>query len=464
MTERSPRSPYSLRTRLLLWLLVPLLAIGLLALFDSYRSARETADEIADRVLAGSALAIAERIFVNDDGLLEVDIPYVALEMLTSSEEDRVFYRIEGGGSEFITGYKQLAVPETIDRAERNLRFADARFRGAPIRLAVLNDAAASDTVSLAYRVIIAETTNARNKIARDILLRSALRQGLLIITAALVVWFAVTRSLRPLYRLQEAVGRRSPDDLRPIEHRVPGEVSGLVATINDLVKRFGSSISALRNFTSNASHQLRTPLTVMRTQLELASRARTETDREAALRETDSAIGEAERVLSQLLLLARIDSTTWGDPVRHKCDIATISRKVCEDLISGNLPADIDLGYEGPEHLEIVGDEVLTREMMRNVIDNAIVHGGRPIEITIRVRPEEQRAIIEVEDTGTGIDPQQMHSLLSRFQRGSEGSEGSGLGLAIAKEIAELFGGGLELDTPARGGGLLVRMRFKAP
>ncbi|WP_136659891.1 sensor histidine kinase [Nitratireductor sp. XY-223] len=461
MTEHASRPSYSLRTRLLLWLLVPLVVIGLLALFDSYRSARETADEIADRVLAGSALAIAERIFVNDDGLLEVDMPYVALEMLTSSEEDRVFYRIEGGGSEFITGYRQLAVPDAFDRSERNLRFADARFRDVPIRMAVLNDAAASDTVSLAYRVIIAETTNARAKMARDILLRSALRQGLLIFTAALVVWFAVTRSLRPLYRLQEAVGRRSPNDLRPIEHRVPGEVSGLVATINDLVKRFGSSISALRNFTSNASHQLRTPLTVMRTQLELASRAKTEADREKALKETDNAIGEAERVLSQLLVLARVDSTARDDLARHRCDIATISRDICEDLISGNLPADIDLGYEGPERLEIAGDEVLTREMMRNVIDNAIVHGGRPIEITIRVRRENGGVTIEVEDSGTGVDPKQLKNVLSRFQRGSGGSEGSGLGLAVAKEIAELFGGQLELAAPLQGG-FLVRMRFR--
>ncbi|WP_419909332.1 sensor histidine kinase N-terminal domain-containing protein [Hoeflea sp.] len=462
MTEQIPRPPYSLRTRLLLWLLVPLVAIGLLALFDSYRSARETADEIADRVLAGSALAIAERIFVNDDGLLEVDIPYVALEMLTSSEEDRVFYRIEGGGSEFITGYRQLSVPEEFDRSERNLRFADGRFREAPIRMAVLNDAAASDTISLAYRVIIAETTNARNKMARDILLRSALRQGLLIITAAFIVWFAVTRSLRPLYRLQEAVGRRSPDDLRPIEHRVPGEVSGLVATINDLVRRFGSSISTLRNFTSNASHQLRTPLTVMRTQLELASRAKTDAARDAALRETDNAIGEAERVLSQLLLLARIDSTAQKGLASHRCDIATISREICEDLIAGSLPADIDLGYDGPAPVEIAGDEVLTRELMRNVIDNAIVHGGRPIEITVRVRVQGQQVAVEVEDNGAGIDPDQFDTVLNRFQRGTGGSEGSGLGLAIAKEIVELFGGSLALDTPAKHSGLLVRMLFR--
>ena len=185
--------------------------------YDAYRTARLTADEISDRVLAGSALAIAERVFVNDDGQLKVDIPYVALDMLTSAAEDRVFYRIEGPDAEFITGYRRLAIPETFARSERNLDYVDGEFRGDPIRIAVYSSAAASDALSLAYRVAVAETTNARAQMARDILLRSALRQAVLIAAAALLVWFAVTRALRPLHRLQEAVGRRSPDDLRPI-------------------------------------------------------------------------------------------------------------------------------------------------------------------------------------------------------------------------------------------------------
>ncbi|MCP4316622.1 MAG: sensor histidine kinase [Hyphomicrobiales bacterium] len=455
-------SSYSIRTRLLMWLLLPLLAIGLLALFDSYRSARETADEISDRVLAGSALAISERVFVNDDGLLEVDIPYVALEMLTSSEEDRVFYRIEGPKSQFITGYRLLPVPEAYDRSVRDMRFADAWFRDEPIRVAVLSGAAASDTVSLAYQVVIAETTNARAKMARDILLRSALRQGVLILTAALIVWFAVTRALRPLYRLQEAVGRRSPEDLRPIEHHVPDEVSGLVTTINDLVERFGSSLSALRNFTANASHQLRTSLTVMRTQLEIANRAKTPEARKTALAETDEAIGETERVLSQLLVLARIDSTAQDDIAGHSCDIAALCRQVCSELIAGNLPDDIDLGYDGPDHLIMRGDDVLVREMLRNVVDNAIRHGGRPIEITVRTKSEGSDICLEIEDNGTGIDEAHKNSVMGRFRRGNDAhAQGSGLGLAIAHEIAALFGGSLELGTPMGGRGLVVYMRF---
>jgi len=454
------RPSYSLRRRLLLWLLVPLVAIGLVGLFDAYRSARVTADEISDRVLAGSARAIAERVFVNDDGALEVDIPYVALDMLTSSEEDRVFYRIEGADAQFITGYRQLAIPEQFARSERDLDYANAQFRGDPIRIAVFSGAAASDTLSLAYRVAVAETTNARAKMARDILLRTALRQGILIVVAALIVWLAVTRALKPLHRLQEAVSRRSPDDLRPIRHRVPREVGGLVGTINDLVKRFGSSISALRNFTANASHQLRTPLTVMRTQLAIARRATDRCELEQALVETDGAIGDAERVLSQMLVLARIDSAAQQDLSRHVCDIAGIGRALCEDMIAAGLPSDVDLGYDGPAQVMARGDPLLLREMLRNLVENAVRHGGTPIEITVRTGLEGSRVIVAVEDNGIGIAPDQRAAVLQRFRRGAETeSEGSGLGLAIANEIARLFGGGLALRTPPAGRGLMVEV-----
>lgn len=456
------RPSYSLRRRLLMWLLLPLVAIGLVALFDTYRSARLTADEISDRVLAGSALAIAERVFVNDDGELEVDIPYVALDMLTSSADDRVFYRVGGEEGAFITGYQQLALPDRFDRTERDLGFADGTFRGDPIRIAVFSGAAASDTLSLAYQVAVAETTNARTAMARSILFRTAMRQAVLIVAAALIVWFAVTRALKPLHRLQEAVGRRSPEDLRPIRHTVPNEVGGLVSTINDLVKRFGRSISALRHFTANASHQLRTPLTVMRTQMEIAHRAKDREELARALGETDTAIGDAERVLSQMLVLARIDSTAQQDPSGHVCDLARTCRELCEELIARNESADVDIGYDGAESLTIRADAVLMREMLRNLVDNALRHGGRPIEVTVRTRSDQNGTLVSVEDNGVGIPPDQRTTVLKRFQRGSQSqSEGSGLGLAIAAEIAELFGGTLSLDTAAGGRGLVVSIRF---
>src|SRR5690606_9680253 len=156
-----------------------------------------------------SALAIAERVVVTENGTLEVDIPYVALEMLTSAAQDRVFYRVDGPPGQFITGYQNLP---TIPQAEgQSIGFADATFRGEPIRIAVLHRSASTGINSVPFAVTVAETTIARRQLTQAILIRSALRLAMMIAGAAAIVWIAVTVSLRPLYRLSDAIAERSP-------------------------------------------------------------------------------------------------------------------------------------------------------------------------------------------------------------------------------------------------------------
>jgi two-component system sensor histidine kinase TctE len=463
MKTHQPAPSYSLQRRLQMWLLVPLLAIGAAALYDAARSARLTADEIADRVLAGSALAIAERVFVNDDGELEVDIPYVALEMLTSSEQDRVFYRIDGPNNLFLTGYRRLVLPAQFARQEGNTQFGNTEFRGVPVRVAVLEGAASSSSNSRAFRVSVAETTNGRAATAQEILVRSALRQAVLILTAAIVVWFAVSRALQPLYRLQDAVGRRSARDLRPIEHDVPREVDGLVWRINDLLHRFENSLSALRNFSSNASHQLRTPLSVIQNQIDIAERSADPAARQDALGEAKTAIDDAEKVISQLMLLARIDEAAQTEWQQKSCDVAEICRGVCADFIAQHTDPTPDIGYDGPSTLIVQGDDVLMRELVKNLIENAYLHAGQLAEITCRTGDQDGAPFLEVEDNGSGISPAQRRTVLKRFGRDRRDNLGSGIGLSISNEIAQLFGGALSLLDAPTGSGLRVRVELTA-
>lgn len=170
---------YSLRRRLLGWLLISTAVIGVVALTDTYREAVTTANVVSDRVLAGSALAIAERVVVAEDGSLEVDIPYVALEMLTSAAQDRVFYRVDGPPGQFITGYQTL--PSLDEVPGSSTTFADSSFRGEPIRIAALRRSASTGINSVPFVVTVAETTIARRQLAQTILVRSALRLGLMI-------------------------------------------------------------------------------------------------------------------------------------------------------------------------------------------------------------------------------------------------------------------------------------------
>ena len=443
-------SSFSLRTRLLLWLLGPLLLIGILALWDANRAARQTADEISDRLLAGSALAIAEQLFVNDDGELEVDVPYVALQMLTSSADDRVFYRIETLDGDFVTGYRQLDLRPSGKGNGEDTRFFNSTFRGLDIRVATFVGAASSSKKSLGYRVGVAETTNARVATAESILLRSALRQAVLIIAAVILVWVAVTSALKPLSNLKRAIDRRNPDDMRPIRHKVPLEVEGVVERINDLLARFSSSIEALRNFTSNASHQFRTPLALINTHLELAERAKNRADKSASIQNAKNAVGDAERLMGQMLLLSRLDTLSRDELGKKKCDLSAVTRDVCEEFIlrlSNQSDLNVDLGFRGDPKVQIRADGTLIQEVVRNLIDNSIKHSGKNPKIDVSVTLVDDAGVLSIVDHGTGFEFDRMLNRdKPRYEYGPPiTGNNAGIGLKIVRDIVELLDGSLE-------------------
>ncbi len=452
---------YSLRRRLLGWLLISTAVIGVLALIDTYRDAVKTANVVSDRVLAGSALAIAERVVVAEDGTLEVDIPYVALEMLTSAAQDRVFYRVDGPPGQFITGYQTL--PSVADLKGQSTAYDDASFRGEQIRLAVLSRSASTGINSVPFTVTVAETTIARRQLTQAILLRSALRLVLMILGAAGIVWIAVTVSLRPLYRLADAIAERSPNDLHPIEQSVPSEVQGLVDTVNSFMVRLQSALDALRHFSGNASHQLRTPLAIIRTQLALSARATTLEEAHLAARKGDEAVAHAERILAQLLLMAKIDAAGSNAPqALARIDLTAVAQGITADHVPRAAEMGVDLGFEGDGEAFIRAEPLLIGELLRNLIENAISYAGKQAEVTARIVATPAAIVLEVEDNGPGIPRDRRLMVRQRFARGGESqAPGMGLGLPIVEEIAGLFGGTLNLSEGANGRGLKVAVAF---
>jgi len=454
-----PAASYSLRRRLLAWLLVSTAVIGTVAMIDTWDEAVDTANEVSDRVLAGSALAIAERVVVAEDGSLEVDIPYVALEMLTSAAQDRVFYRVDGPPGTFITGYQNL--PSIPRREGQAAAFENSVFRGEPIRLAALARSASTGINSVPFIVTVAETTIARQQLTQTILIRSALRLLFMIVGAAVIVWVAVTLSLRPLYRFSEAIAERSPDDLHPISQRVPNEVEGLVDTVNSFMVRLESALEALRHFTGNASHQLRTPLAIIRTQLALANRATGFDEIKEAARKADEAVADAERILAQLLLMAKIDAATRSASMQ-RIDLTALARQATADHVPMAADAGIDLGFEGEGEVFVEVEPLLVGELLKNLIGNALLYAGGGAEVTVRVGRAGERAMLEVEDDGPGIPAEKRASVLKRFERGDRTEKsGTGLGLPIVEEIARLHGARMALAEGREGRGLKVDIEF---
>jgi two-component system sensor histidine kinase TctE len=451
----------SLRGRLLAWLLAATAVFGALALADTWREAQETANDVSDRVLAGSALAIAERVVVAENGSLEVDIPYVALEMLTSAAQDRVFYRVDGPPGTFITGYQ--ALPTLTRREGQSTAFDNASFRGEPIRVATLARSASTGISSVPFTVTVAETTIARRQLAQSILIHSAARLTLMMAGATVIVWIAVSLSLRPLYRLGGAIERRSPDDLEPLREDVPNEVEGLVETVNSFMVRLQLALDALRHFTGNASHQLRTPLAVVRTQLALAGRASDPAEVGAAIARADAAVAHAERVLGQLLMMSRIDAASRAAQAQMApVDLGSLAQSLTAELVPPAAEAGVDLGYEGSGQAIVQGEPLLLAEMMKNLVSNALLYAGKGAEVTVRIIRLDRDVILEVEDDGPGIAAEKRQEVLRRFDRGSRTDEtGTGLGLPIVAEIAALHGAHLTLGDGSNGRGLKVSVKF---
>lgn len=455
---------YSLRRRLLGWLLFSTAIIGTVALTDTYSEAVKTANVVSDRVLAGSALAIAERVAVSEDGTLEVDIPYVALEMLTSAAQDRVFYRVDGPQGEFLTGYQ--ALPSFSPEEPNTPIFEDAVFRGEPIRVAVMQRSASTGINSVPFTVTVAETTIARRQLAQSILFRSALRLLAMIVGASIIVWIAVTISLRPLFRLSEAIAERNPSDLHPIDQKVPVEVQNLVDTVNSFMVRLKAALDALRHFTGNASHQLRTPLAIIRTQLALSERAETLEQAKAAARKGDLSVAHAEHILAQLLRMAKIDATGSGEPqALSRIDLVEVAQSITADYIPQASEAGVDLGFEGEGVVAVLAEPLLIGELLGNLIGNAIAYAGDNVEVTVRVyRSAAGQVCLEVEDNGQGIPLEKRDMVRQRFARGDgNAAPGAGLGLAIVEEIAHLFGGQLVLDSGQNGKGLKAMVLLPA-
>ena len=452
----------SLRRRLLLWLLGALAVISALMLFEVRSSATKAANEAYDRVLLGSALAIAERVVVVGEQL-EVDVPYVALEMLTSAAQDRVFYQVVGPGNAFITGYDDLPVVDgnEIPKNDSPL-FFDADYRGDAIRAGVISRHISGGRLSARFTVMVAETVEGRNNLINEMMTAAIVRQLVFILVAGIVLWIGIGWGLKPLVRLEAALNRRTPSDLRPIEHEVPQEVRHLIDAINDLMKRLGASIEAMQRFTANAAHQLRTPLAAIQTQAELASDAKDPEEVSRRLEHLNRSTKQTSRLINQLLSLARTHQENENFQ-SEAIDLKRLSEEVTRTYVPLAVAQRIDLGFEPLDPTSSVfGNGELIKEALKNLIENALNYCPEHSTVTVRLKKVSKDVVLEVEDNGPGVSLDQQDKIFERFYRSeTRDDEGCGLGLPIIREIMERHGGSIEYHDIKPGPGACFKLRF---
>jgi two-component system sensor histidine kinase TctE len=312
-----------------------------------------------------------------------------------------------------------------------------------------------------AQRVVIqvAEALNSREQFSSSLVWGALWRDLALVLVALALLALAIGWALRPLDRLRSEVAARPPHDLTPLDAPdIPADVRPLVAAINAHIARNRRLAEAQRRFVDDASHQLRTPLTTLGTQVAFALR---ETD-PAQLRESLQAlklqVDETVRQTNQMLALARTDSAELSlAPV----DLVVLATATCRRWWPEARSRGIDLGLDTAlSALTLPAQAGLLDEALANLLHNALRYTPAGGQVTVAVRAEAGLAWLSVADNGPGIPAAEHHRAGERFFRASNANQpGSGLGLAIVRSIAERLGGRLLLAQPDQGSGLVASL-----
>lgn len=276
---------------------------------------------------------------------------------------------------------------------------------------------------------------------------RQALNRGVLTAVAGPVLialiamlyatWWGIRVGLRPLHRLRHTLAQRDAKDLTPIELPMPHELAPLQHSLNQLLQRINELLAREKRFTSDAAHELRTPLTAIKTNVQLAQRLEPE-DAKKVLREAEASISRMQRILEQLMLLARLD-------VDAELEIAT---PVQAGVVIAEALADISdlerVQIEGDTQVKLAVDASLLAMALRNLIDNALAYSSQ--EVMVCVTQRDQLVEMSVRDFGPGLNYQEKQQALDRFWRGGNG-QGSGLGLSIVQQICHRLDADLKLS-----------------
>lgn len=451
----------SLFGEILDWMLMPLLLLWPVSIGITYLIATSIANEPFDRALEDRVTVLAQQV-KEYDGKLSAQIPYSARDILRADDIDNVYLQVSGPDRELLTGDSDLPLPNDEDKpVPWSVLLRDERMRNADVRIAYtyvnLQKRPQDNAEAPRYALVqVAETLDKRQLLANQIIKGVILPEFIILPIALTLLWFALTRGLSPLATLQEHIRSRRSDDLSPIDpHGVPEEISPLVRSLNEMLRQVSQSIQMQKRFIADAAHQMKTPLAGMRMQSELAMRQSDRNEIQRSLEQLSKSSESATRLVNQLLALARAENQSSQAIAFDLIELNALARGVVQDWVQTAFTRKIDLGFEDTSHaVNIDGNATMLRELMNNLIDNALRYTPQEGRVTIRVAADIERelAFFEVDDNGPGIPANERTHVLERFYRilGSN-TEGSGLGLSIVREIAQHHNASVDIFSNPR-------------
>jgi two-component system sensor histidine kinase TctE len=430
---------HSLFSEILDWMWAPLMLVWPMSVTITFLVAQGIANAPFDRSLAESLSVIAGHLRLDGDRVT-LQLPLPARELIHAEATDRVFYMVLGLRGEFVEGDLALPLPpEDVRPVAGPVRYRAEHLQGEEIRVAyawVTPGGARAGAPPVLVQV--GETLDRRSQLANEIVRGVIIPQFVILPIAVLLVWFGLTRGLAPLATLREMIRRRRPDDLSPIDPRAaPEELEPLLTAFNELLQRMAQNLGAQRRFIADAAHQMKTPLAGMRTQAELALRETDPAELRRSLRQIAASTERATHLINQLLALARAEHQATDLGAFEIVQLPALAGEVLRDFVPLALARGIDLGLEAEPADGVVGLPLLLREMLKNIVDNAIRYTPPGGTVTVRVRAVPGAVLLETEDTGPGIPDAERPLVFERFYRGTDTVvDGSGLGLAIVREI----------------------------
>jgi two-component system sensor histidine kinase TctE len=470
-TQPEERMQRSLFGEILDWMLVPLMLLWPLSIAITYLVAKSIANQPFDRALEDHVTILAQQVR-QQDGKPVLQLPGAARDFLRADDVDNVYYQLIGPQGEFIDGDRDIPLPVEDERPPTwTVQMRYDTVRNAEVRIATIyvsqhldnqhiseNDAKTLHVKSAPRIALVqlAETLDKRVQLANQIVKGVILPELIILPMALALVWFALSRGLLPLTELQQRIRRRHPGDLSPIDSgQVPEEISPLVNSLNDMLERLASNIDMQKRFIADAAHQMKTPLAGMRMQSELALRQTSQEEIHRSLVQLAKSSESATRLVNQLLALAKAENQASDSNPLTVLNLNDVAKDVVQQWVQASFNQQIDLGFEeSSQPLHVFGNDTMLREMLNNLLDNALRYTPPKGSVTVRVRGDDEGrlALLEVEDTGPGIAPAERAHVFERFYRilGSSAS-GSGLGLAIVREIVELHDAEIDIFNNPR-------------
>ena len=447
---------FSLRSRLLLLIILPLtfiVSIGTVALyFDSQKKSQE----IFDNLLHTISQVILRDAVLSDGDLLTEQL----LETLTDSLNDQIFYQVRDESNALFVGYSNPPqIPEISEIRPYQPIYFDSVYRDQSVRVIYSREFISSMDTPGWVDIYVWQTQVGQRQLLLELASDAFVTMIIMLISTGLIVWFGVQFGLKPLLELQSAIRKRSADDLSEIKREVPKEVSSLLSSMNNLFSQLRKAFTEKDDFIANAAHQLRNPIAGIQSQAEAAERSKTLESMKLRVKDVAKAAKQTSRLTQQLLSMEHISQRSIKSEFKD-VDLVKITQEVLTKFALRADKQKVNLSLDSAEQsIRITGSETYLGEAIDNLIDNALLYGcpiGGVIHVELKL--EDHSAVLVIKDNGNGIKAELIDSVFDRFFHDSESSNtGSGLGLSIAKTVIELHDGKLNLNSDNNGTSLSI-------